>query len=60
MLCSYETMVKSLAGWTTTFRPLWTFVEHCRIKDLHFWWSGGGIFHERPLSIRFEPIANAE
>lgn len=49
---SNETMVKSTAVWPATLWPLRSLAQHPWLQDLHLWWSGRGLFHERSCSIR--------
>lgn len=51
-MLSNETMVQSTPVGPATIWPLRPLAQHPRLQDLHLWWPGRGLLHERSCSIR--------
>jgi hypothetical protein len=39
---SYKTLVPRITTRRSSYRPLWAYIEHPRLEDLHFRWTGRG------------------
>lgn len=51
LMISNETMVASPTVWNPTCRAVWPLAQYRWVEDLHIWWPGGRVLHERHVRL---------